>query len=284
MAVSAGFGVGGTGVSRLLLNHEGQNQAYSGVGRYANKCTATFLKPTPGEIAPASPAYVLTAGHCAALSGKDDVLIDAAGNGGAAFNYFTDTRDRQVSYRVKRVRWSSMKGTDLAVLELDATYGELIRAGLHPLELSAGPPAASEAITVVGVPAEHVRASEVFLRSVECTQNGAVDLRESVWTFRGFYRNDCSDMFGGSSGSPVLSGSTGKVIGVLNTTTIGVTRFGPGFDCALNQPCEITAKGSRSIPNTSYAAPVSALVGCFSEKGVFDLTRADCRLDRGTSR
>lgn len=96
---------------------QGQH-AYGGIPRVkvTGSCSGVLLKPY--DFAPESPAYVLTNGHCARAFGSDEVLLDQPGSGTVTFNYFHDAPERP-SFAVRSLRFSTMKGTDLAILELE---------------------------------------------------------------------------------------------------------------------------------------------------------------------
>ena len=272
------------GTSWLLLNREGQSQAYNGVGRFrgGGSCTASFLKAVAGGLPDAAPAYVITAGHCISMGPSNEVILDRpASNISVTFGYFIDTPDQQVRFNSKRIAYSSMKGTDIALVELDATHGQVAAKGYRPLEFSTDPPAPGEPILITGIPSSGIPSDEVFLRQAGCTHGGEASLVEFIWTFYGFHRNDCADIKGGSSGSPVLSARTGRLLAILNTSTLDNQYFGGGFDCYLNIPCEIRETGPMVLRNTSYAAPTLGVEKCFSAAGVFDVNLPGCRLDRG---
>jgi uncharacterized protein (TIGR03437 family) len=273
------------GTSRLLLNRDGQSQAYTGVARFrgGGSCTASFLKPIPGFLPETAPAYVITAGHCISMQGpSNEVILDRPiSNTTVTFGYFIDTQEQQVRINAKRVSYSSMKATDLAIVELDATYGQLAAKGYRPLEFSSDPPAPAEPILITGIPSRDIPPDEVFLRQVACTHGGEASLVEYIWTFHGFYRNNCADIKGGNSGSPVLSQRTGRLLAILNTTTLDNEYFGGGFDCYLNIPCEIQETGPVVLRDASYAAPTLGVEKCFNPTGVFDPNLPGCPLDRG---
>ncbi|MBM3744300.1 MAG: trypsin-like serine protease [Acidobacteria bacterium] len=276
---SAAGGIPGT--SFLLENRDGRSRAYSGVVRFGG-CTGTFLKPVTGEVPPDAPAYILTAGHCIELSGTNKVIVgEATSRFVATFGYFIDTPDQQATVRSRRVAYSTMKGHDVAIVELEATHGELVRRGYRPLELETGAPQPDEAVLVTGIPSREIPSDEVFLRQAACKLDGRATLVEHTWTFHDFYRHDCADIKGGSSGSPMLSARTGKIVGVVNTSTAGNVYFGGGFDCYLNIPCELRPAGPVVSRETSYAAPTLGLERCFRPDGVFDLSLPGCPLDPG---
>lgn len=252
--------------------------AYTGIGRFTldGNCTA-FLIRTPGSGA----AYALTAGHCVARN-ANEVIVDRAVSGRSViFNFFAETRDRQMIVPVRRVAYSTMKGRDLALLELTGTQSELAERGVRALELAPAEPSAGAPISVVGAPASFFNQREWFLRRANCTLGRRADLLEFVWHFWDVRRNDCADMVGGFSGSPVIDEANGDVVGILNTTTYLAWQGGGDFDCYLGRPCEIGAGGQHVEEDTSYSTPVTGVLACFRADGVFELTLASCPLDRG---
>ena len=264
--------------SSLLLNRDGQNNRYNGIGqlRGGSTCTAVLIKVSEAASAP---AYALTNGHCINLLGANEVLIDQPPGGRrVVFNYFQDTTDQQITVNIRRVAWATMKGADLAVLELDAMLQSLVAAGLQPWELAASDPLPGEEINVVGIPVSGISSGQAFLRLAECVSGARVNLIEFNWHFFDMWLNGCADIRGGSSGSPVISVTRNQVIALINTTTAGSPPYG---DCYLNRPCEVGPGGPRVRENTNYAAGLAGVRECFDDAGRFTLARAGCALDNG---
>jgi hypothetical protein len=269
------------GASIVLSNTDGRN-VYSGVVRYQGRatCTGVFVRTARSDSeGERMPAYVLTNGHCADFPGSNQVLVDRpAGNHRVIFNYFADTIAAQRTVAVRRIAYATMKGLDIAVLELDGTFGDLIGEGFVPWRLAAWPGLAREPVVVVGAP-QIGGAAGSFLRLAACRGEGAVPvLLEFVWHWFDGERNACADVRPGSSGSPVISRITGRVVAIVNTTTAGAA---PYTDCYLDHPCEAGGGTVGSRPATNYASPVSSLVECFDTDGLFVLERPGCGLDPG---
>ncbi len=270
------YGATENGPSVLLSNADGSNP-YSGVVRYVGRaqCTGVFVATAAeGEDAP---AYVLTNGHCPEFPGSNEVIVDrpAPATHRVIFNYFADTTSQQVTVPVARIAYATMKGEDLAVLELAATSDEIVRWGFEPWRITFTLPARDEPVVAVGAPLTGVSATS-FLRLAACRlESRAAIVFEFIWHWFDYGRNRCSDIFGGSSGSPVISRRTGRLLGLMSTTTIGAV---PYTECFLNHPCEPVTGDVASRANTSYMTPLVHVDHCF-EGGRFDLIRPGCPLD-----
>ena len=79
------------------------------------------------------------------------------------FNYFADTAARAVSLPVSRIAYATMKGQDVAVLELAARYDEIVRRGFEPWRPAFIPYAPDESVVIVGAPIT-ANAATLFLR------------------------------------------------------------------------------------------------------------------------
>ena len=264
------------GATSSLLEMAGaESEAVRGVARFhgASTCTGALID-TPGG--PDAPAYLITNGHCAQQWDANAVFIDVPADGwSATFDYFADAAEAQLTVPAVRVAYSTMKGRDVAFVELDTTVGELLAQGITPLPLSSAVPPADFTIRVVGAPVSNVPSDVAFLRQETCRAGRRVDLLEFTWHFDDAIASTCRDIFGGSSGSPVFNGDDPGIMGLMNTTTIG------GFTpCALGAPCEIAPEGTIFQADTSYATPVYDL-SCFAADGAFDLSAAGCPLDDG---
>ena len=272
--VSSGAG------SQLLSNADGSLAKWSGVGRFrgALSCTAFWLKTSERADAP---VYALSNGHCAqeftAREGSDTVYTNRAVTEPwtVSFGYFFDTIAQQKTVKVKQIVYSTMKRRDLAILELDATQGELLAAGVQPLTLARTIPELEADIRVLGVPLLPVAEEQLYLREHLCREQGATDVVEWFWFWSQLRRNSCADIVPGSSGSPVLN-AQGEVYAVINTTT----RDGNSRSCYMGNPCEISSEGAVRRDDKNYAVALSGLESCWNASGVWDLSQPACPLDR----
>lgn len=246
--------------------------AYAGIARFdANLiCTGVFLQPSEAEPPADAPAYLLTAGHCVKLFEPDEVWTDAPARGSrATFEFFAGVSGRP-HYRARRIAWASMTGRDLAVVELDATYGELKAKGLTPWRIAPRRATPGETIVIVGAPMDDL------LRATVCSVGApARAVREHHWRWFEMDTNECAGIRDGFSGGPVLELRSGTVLGLVTTST----RESRGLtDCAFDRPCEVRGRRRIVRENTNYVVPLTGLGACFDERGRFDRIRRGCPL------
>lgn|GEM_PF-562707 len=266
------------GASELLRNGDGRNDAFAAVARFDN-CTGFLVRPK-ASTPDSARAYLLTAGHCIDQS-VTAVVRDRAVARTVIFHYFADTEARQVRIPAVRAAYSTMKGTDLAVVELAATIGELARQSIVPFRLAAAGAEAGEPVLSAGVPVTNIPDGEKFVRASRCTLGETAEVIEARWHWWSLHRTDCSDIWGGSSGSPLISRRSGEVVGMITTTNAGAAITEGDFRCSIGQPCEVVRGGFRYRAGTVYAVPVAGLPDCFRETGEFDVALTGCPLDPG---
>lgn len=275
---------GETDTSQVLLaNADGAFDVYRSIGRLAGAsltCTLVLIDAARGVDT--GPAYALTNGHCLGIDGNETFTDQPLEGVTAVFDYFADTPER-LTIPVTRVAWASMKGTDVAILELDTTAGDLGGAGyrLWPIGGPASPDEASRDVVMVGapvgVPLVDIPEHERFLRLGTCSMDTEpVRLNERLWLWDAL-RTDCPEVLPGNAGSPLIDIATASLGGLVNTTTY---KGEAGAPCWLGRPCEVTEDGENALPDASYATPLDGLAGCFGPEGSFTLGGA-CGLDAG---
>jgi hypothetical protein len=268
----------------VVLSYANGASPYSGIGRYEGleRCTAFFVDTAASFLSASAPepvdapAYALTEGRCASRLDADDVLIDRQGHGRVVFNYFADAEHRQVAVPVVRIAYATVKGRNLALLELSVSYQALIKQVIRPWSVAWSPRTiVGDPIAVVGAPLT-VDGKEDFLRLAFCRIDGVAPVViEHGWQWFDAPFNQCRDVRTGTSGSPVLSVLARTVVGLISTTTAGAER---STACALGHPCERTDAGTRSRKNTNYISPVAGIVSCFDRGGRFRIDEPGCPL------
>jgi V8-like Glu-specific endopeptidase len=193
------------------------------------------------------------------------------------FSYYFDFPQNitKTSYRVKNVSYASMSNTDVALIELDGiTLQELQEKEITAYKLAKTIPQSGTKIENIGIPMSGL--NEITLRQSLCTLGEEVSILEGPFSFPTSRRLKCS-ILPGSSGSPIFDEKTKEIIGVMNTT---VNDNSSGMeDCAINRPCEVDSKNSRTMnTETNYMQTTSFLAKCFTDKGVFDKNLDSCKL------
>jgi len=277
------YGAADNGPSVLLSNADGGN-AYPSIVRVQARatCTGVFIATTDPDDPRGddASAWVATNGHCVDFPATNVVVREQPGQGFVVFNFFIDTTTRQIQVPIRRMAYATMKGQDIALVELSARVGELRRAGFEPWRPVLTLPEPDEPVVVVGAPLQR-NPQLSYLRLAACPLEGrAAFVYEFTWHWYGFERTRCSDLLPGSSGSPVISRKTGRIVALLNTTNAFAE---PYSACQPDSPCEPTGKDAVQPEATSYATPMIRIDRCFDGRGEFDLNGPGCPLDPGTN-
>ncbi len=264
----------------LLSAEQGRN--YNGIGLLEQEsdrfCTAFFLN-TGGDNN--APAYAVTNGHCADIHTEPaakEILLNRPSNIVFKLNYFVNAGTLVRSVRVRRVVYATMKGTDIAILELNTAFKQIVNEGFTPLKIEEVLPAVGEPVEVIGIPMTGVKPSLSYLHRTVCEVGQSVNLREDVYQWEKAIRTRCS-VVGGMSGSPVVSLKTNRVVAIANTGVDDEALNQP--ECSKNRPCEISSDGRvTTFPQENYAQRVSHIPSCFDRTGIFNLNLQSCGLEK----
>lgn len=259
-------------VAPLMMSTDPGAERFKGVGKLlaATHCTATLIS---GEKTPASQSHalIITAGHCIKPDmSTNQVLVDKPAGKEWTFipNYFIDTHLYSRPVAVSRILYSTMKKVDLAVMQLDITYGELARQGIIPLKLQGNVQA--QPVELVHIPVEGVDENKQYLRHSLCHVTGHTPLlteNNYPWIWRSTFSVDCEGVAGGTSGAPVVERDRKKIIGILNTTTTaGLT------GCGVARPCEVHENRLFIKEGASYFIPVDSIAQAITPDGKLDLS------------
>lgn len=255
---------------------------FSGVAMLnaGSNCTGTLIDTG----VPAGPAYVLTNGHCTGGIGRSAQQTTAGLEwfGEAEFLRAAGNLDGTFTVAVEELAYSTMRHTDTAIVRLDSTLGALQEAGLTAVPVADAEPAPGLEVVNVGVPVQDLADDEWVLRRGDCTLGAQHTLIEFLWLWFDVWSNDCPGIIQGSSGSPLFetdaSGAPVRIVGMINTTSWGVTAARGGA-CFMNRPCQVTEDGAVMVEETSYAQSVAGVGSCFDGgSGRFALG-GDCPLE-----
>ncbi|WP_237883605.1 trypsin-like serine peptidase [Pseudomonas sp. PGPR40] len=254
--------------SRTLQNSEHLYEIWSGVGRLSlqsgETCSAVLLDTRNRHGQATGPAYLLTSGHCVFFeygSARTNLLLQAS----VTFHYFHDVPQRKRQYAIRTARWSSLVGTDLAVLEVDATLAALIQAGVNPLKLASHQTYESQDALNIGAPGGF---TEQGLRLSACAEQTAGTFIDHPGVFPLAMKNSC-DLYAGSSGSPMLNRRTNEITGI-------VSKIGAYRSMSAPPGCEHSSSCQATRFNYSYSA--NFLYYCFID-GIFTRNGRDCSLE-----
>lgn len=183
-------------------------------------------------------------------------------------NLLNQKAARIASLSANQIVYATMTDTDLAILQLTKTYREIRQAtGVEALVIDTQHPTAG---TQIEIP------SGYWKRTYACQIDGFVhQLKEGGWLFKDSirYSETGCEVIGGTSGSPIVSSATGKVIAINNTGNED------GDRCTVNNPCEIDENGKTTVlKGRNYGQQTYTLYSCLNQAGEIDLSVAGCQL------
>ncbi len=251
--------------SGLVLETQAKGTSLTAVGRVdglPEPCTAWLLDT--GAPADAQ-AVAVTTGRCVGITDSSQVthdldVTDATVDFDAFAPVSTAAPPTPVTASVEQVLWASSRWTDLALLRLGSTYGELAEAGVSPIT-PVETPAQGTAILVAGAPVVGVPSDQRYVRATRCAVGATVDLVEGPWLFSDARATDCTGVLGGSTGSPVFN-PAGQAVAMTTSSTIAAK---DPQACGVGEPCEVGAGQVTSAPNTTYVLPVAGLASCWED-------------------
>jgi len=232
-----------------------------------SNCSASYVrfKGAPED----SKALILTNGHC-----TGGLFGGMPRPGQVIYNrpqrYTVRLLDRNgraiATLRAEKILYATMTNTDVALLELNETYEQIKRrTGIDPLYLSEVRPTEG---TQIEIP------SGYWKRTYSCYIDGFVyELREGGYVMRDSVRYSATgcEVIGGTSGSPIISVTTGEVIAINNTGNED------GKSCTMNNPCEVDPDGNITvIHGRGYGQQTYWLYSCLNEQKQFDLSVPGC--------
>ncbi|WP_274910950.1 S1 family peptidase [Streptomyces sp. WZ-12] len=230
-------------------------------------CSGSIVKMPTSQ--PDDPALVMTNGHCleSGMPSAGQVIVDQPSS--RDFTVLDKSAGDLGSLQATKVVYSTMTDTDVTLYQTGSTYAQIEQQyGIKPLEISTDHPTKGAGITVV---------SGYWKKTYTCGIDGFVPtLKEGDWTWKDSvrYTPECK-VIGGTSGSPVVDNSTGKVTAINNTTNES------GERCTLNNPCEVDANGNVTIhQGTGYAEETYTIPKCFGAGNKLDLNGAGCTLPK----
>jgi V8-like Glu-specific endopeptidase len=232
-----------------------------------SNCSGSLVKMPESKAS--DPGLVLTNGHCreAGMPEPGQVVVDEPVK--RSFTLLDAKGGDAGKLTSTKIAYGTMTDTDVTLYELDATYEEIkSKTKIDPLEVQAEHPKEGTAMTVV---------SGYWKETYSCSIDAFVpELREDGWTMKDSlrYTKECETK-GGTSGSPVIDDSSGKIVGINNT------RNEDGEECTLNNPCEVDKNGKVTVhEGIAYGQQTHTLTSCMAAGNKVDLSLPDCKLPK----
>ncbi|MFE9402732.1 serine protease [Streptomyces sp. NPDC006530] len=232
-----------------------------------SNCSGSVIR-TPSSQ-PNDPALVLSNGHCleSGFPGPGEVIVDQPST--RSFSLLNASGSKVTTLRASKVAYATMTDTDISIYQLTKSYAQIQSGyGISALTLNDAHPTQGSAIKVV---------SGYWKRTYSCNVDGFVyRLKEGDWTWKDSvrYTSSCNTI-GGTSGSPVIDTTTGKVVAVNNTGNED------GQRCTENNPCEVDQNGNVTVrQGINYAQETYIIVPCIGVGNKIDLSRAGCTLPK----
>ena len=244
---------------------------FTGIAALSN-CSASLVRYA--ESISTDKALVLTNGHCyeGGFLQPGQVLVNKTST--RSITLLTPDSSRAGTIRAEKILFGTMTKTDMIVYQVNETYASIkSRLNVTPLTLAKQGPADGAGMAVV---------SGYWKRIYTCSVQATIpQLREGDWTWQNSikYQQPGCETIGGTSGSPVVSTSTGEVIGVNNTGNED------GEQCTVNNPCEVDADGNVTVDQgAAYGQQTWWLYTCLTANRTIDLNKTGCELPKPARR
>ncbi|MGW7683501.1 S1 family peptidase [Kribbella sp. NPDC054772] len=251
--------------------HAAPGADFTGIAALSN-CSASLVRYA--ESVDTDKALVLTNGHCyeGGFLQPGQVLVNKAST--RSITLLKPDASRAGTVRADKILFGTMTKTDMIVYEVNETYASIkTRLNVTPLTLAKQAPANGTGMAVV---------SGYWQRIYTCSVQATIpQLREGDWTWQNSikYQQPGCETIGGTSGSPVVSTTTGEVIGVNNTGNED------GEQCTVNNPCEVDADGNVTVEKgAAYGEQTWWLYTCLTADRAIDLNKSGCELPKPARR
>ncbi|MCX4764664.1 serine protease [Streptomyces sp. NBC_01275] len=232
-----------------------------------SNCSGSVIR-FPNSLS-TDPALVLSNGHCLTSGFLDPGEVLTNQTSTRTFGLLNSSGTRVATLRASKLAYATMTDTDVSIYQLTSTYATIQSSyGISALTVQDTHPTAGAAITV---------ASGYWKTLYNCNIDGFVyRLKEGDWTWKDSLRyTSACQTIGGTSGSPVIDQSTGKVVAVNNTGNED------GETCTENNPCEVDASGNVTVrEGINYAQETYIIPACFTTGNQLNLSASTCTLPK----
>ncbi|WP_405773841.1 serine protease [Streptomyces sp. NBC_00859] len=232
-----------------------------------SNCSGSLVRMPNSQAS--DPGLVMTNGHCLETGFPSAGQVITNQSSTRSFTLLNASAGTAGTLKANKVAYATMTDTDVTLYQLTKTYAQIQQStGIAPLTLSATHPVQGHAINVV---------SGYWKRVYSCSVDGfAYRLKEDQWTWKDAvrYTPQCQ-VIGGTSGSPVIDTSTGRITAINNTINES------GESCTLDNPCEVNEQGAVTIrKGTGYAQETYGIPACFTTGNKLNLSATGCTLPK----
>lgn len=244
-----------------------QEYNFEGIVRLSN-CSGSLVRFENSK--PTDLALVMTNGHCLDLDEgflkPGQVIYNRPMK--RSFALYNDQATIVGYLQSTHIMYGTMTGTDVSFYRLNQTYQEIKDAyNVNALVIASEKSQSGDEIEVI---------SGYWKRGYSCGIEYFVNqLNEDAWTFRDsirYTRPGCETIHG-TSGSPIISPITRKIVGINNTGN------DDGELCTMDNPCEVDADGNKkAYQGVSYGQQVYWIYSCLTENNELNLNKEGCKL------
>ncbi len=255
---------------QLMSSFADESYNFEGIVKLDN-CSGALVKFENSN--PNDKAMVMSNGHCVSMGPFGGFIKpgEFVSNKAAkrAFRFLNkDGSLSSNSVNSTKILYATMTGTDVSLYEVDMTFAQIKnKFQVNALTLDSNHPVDGDTIDIL---------SGYWQKGYSCKIDGFVfKLHEDAyeWTDSIRYEKGGCKTIHGTSGSPILSRNSGKVIGINNTGNDN------GEKCTMDNPCEISKDGSVYVEQgRSYGEQTYRFYSCLNEQGKLDLTVSGCEL------
>jgi V8-like Glu-specific endopeptidase len=253
-------------VNKEVVNLDPQYD-FDGIIKLSN-CSGSIIKFA--GMPDTAKAIAMTNGHCLSVNGgmidPNEAIINKTQN--RSMKVYNNNQ-KLVSITATSVLYSTMTKTDITLYELQETYADLNKKGVHSFDLDGNHPALGTQIDIV---------SGYWDRGYRCAVDAFIYiLKEAGYTMNDSIRYSDSgcNTIGGTSGSPIIQTGTRTVIGINNTGNES------GKKCTMNNPCEVDANGKIVVKaHASYGQETFQIYNCLTPDFRIDLSKEGCTLQK----
>ena len=256
-------------VTALMVEDPTQSYDYNGIAKLSN-CSGALVRFE--NSLPSDKGMILTNGHCVSRPGGGFIAPNQFVSNEVSTRTFKFLKhDGSIganSVAATKLIYATMTGTDMALYQLASTFEQLNTTfAVDALTIASDHPVLNDPIEIL---------SGYWQTGYACHIDQFIfkmQEEQYFWNDSVRYSEDGCHTIHGTSGSPVTSKTSGKIVAINNTGN------DDGGRCSMNNPCEISDRGTVTFKKgLSYAQQTYILYSCLNATGEIDLSTAGCKL------